>query len=836
MCTILDVRTEGQSLKLFAHSQEERTLTHFEERKINLTEVSSLCWQIMGQLDKAIHSNGLRKGGLDRFQNLGLSLYDQLLTQRIKQRLQQAKDQHLILKIDESLVYIPWELLYDGQDFLSLNLSLGRKVYTRLEGIEPHPGKISLPIKVLVIANPRNDLESAHQEGVNILEMLRQLGKQVVVDFKSTSVTPQILKLCIRDYDIVHYAGHAEYNLSDPLKSGWLMTEGSFTAEDIMAMSNINKPMPALIFSNACQSGTSVWKIDEKSNQQIFSMANAFLLSGVTHYIGTCRDILDQQSGYFAQTFYQNLIRGDSIGRAVQGARLDMKQKFGKNSILWASYLLYGDPSIKYIREEETSQADKGLQETEEKKQQRLTSKSRRRWGYFLILGVLAIAAVKFLSPKVVKVPIQETKQAVISKIPKTIIKQPNLTIHSTPAGASVFHDQEKLGITPLQKYLPPDTYKLSIQKYGYQSTARSVNLGDKNTELEFSLIPLPNWPMFRLNPSHSAGQGKKLVPPLKLEWKFTTNGRLRAGASLVGNTLYIGAEDNYLYALNIESGKLLWKSHTGGHISSEPIVVGNIIYVSSGDGSLYAIDSKNNGKILWQENLKSSRLSSPAICLTDGRLYVGTSSGKIHLLDLTKSSNRIIDSFTTKGNIASAPIIYEQKVYIGSGDGGLYCLDNMRLKKIYQTSGSITASPLIKNGLIYVGSEDEHLYAFSTKGHLNWRCDDIQGEIVASPIITEDKLFLGTVGGYFYSVNAGNGHVLWSKKLGGPIFSPPVISDGFIYVGCDDGHLYALQAEDGAIVWKYSIGEKIRSAPILIAGKIYFGADNYNIYALTSQ
>lgn len=838
MCIILDIRTEGESLRLFAQRQIERTVTHFEEKKVNFIEVSDICQKFMGLFDKAIRSGGQIEERLELFQNLGLNLYDLLFTQRIKDKLQQAEDQHLILRIDESLVYIPWELLYDGKNFLSLYTGLGRKVYTRLEGIEPHHNKITLPLKILVIADPRNDLESAYQEGISIMEMLNPMRDRVAVDFKSTTITPQMLKLCIRDYDIVHYAGHAEYNLSNPLQSGWLMAEGSFTAEDIMAMSNINKPMPALIFSNACQSGRSIWKIDERSNQQIFSMANAFLLSGVTHYIGTCRDILDEHSGYFAQTFYQNLIMGDSIGRAVQKARLGIRQKFGKNSVFWASYLLYGDPSTRYLPGETTHQKEVGpeLRKTKEKKEPTVPSKSLFKWLVFFVFGIVAIVIIKLLFPKPEKTPAQQSQQAITSETTKNLSKKPNLIIQSIPSEASVFYKQKILGTTPLQKYLPPGNYQLSIQKYGYQSLGRSINLDDKDIKLEFTLIPLPNWPMFRFDPSHSAGQGEKLIPPLKLKWKFTAGGRVRAGAALVSNTLYIGAEDNYLYALNAESGKLLWKCRTGGHISSEPTVVGNIVYITSADGSLYAIDSKNNGKIIWQENLKSTRISSPAVCLADGRLYVGTSSGRIYQLDLTKSSDRIIDSFATRGNISSVPIIYKRKAYIGSGDGGLYCLDNEHFKKICQTAGSITAPPLIKDGVVYVASEDEHLYAFSVEGRLSWKCNVIKGEIVASPVLTEDKLFLGTVDAYFYSVNASDGHVLWNQKLGGPIFSPPVISEGFIYVGCDDGYLYALQTEDGTIVWKYFIGEKIRSAPILIAGTIYLGADNHNIYALTNK
>lgn len=832
MSIILDIRSEGKTLKLFAQNQAGRTVTHFEEKKADPAEISSLCRQIMGKLDKAIHTGGLGGGGLEHFQKLGLSLFELLFTKRIKDKLHKAKNEHLILRIDEGLVNVPWELLYDGEEFFSLSYSLGRKVYTRLEGTEHHRGEISFPLKILVVANPRDDLDSAHQEGVSIMEMLKQLGDRVAVDFKSTSVTPQMLKLCIRDYDIVHYAGHAEYNQDSPQESGWLMKGGIFTAEDIMAMGNVNKPMPALIFSNACQSGKSVWKIDEKSNRQIFGLANAYLLSGVTHYIGTCRDILDEHSGHFALTFYQNLLNGGSIGKSMQKARLEMLNRFGKSSVLWASYLLYGDPSTKY--KEKTAQTSAAEQPAG---QEIVKPKSLSKWMVLAVLGIFIVIAVKFLSPypaKISKLP--EKKAAIEPVAPEIIPITPVLSISSTPTGASVVLNKEVWGTTPMKKQPPAGAYNLLIRKFGYHPVKKSVELHDKDIGLNINLSPDSNWLMFRQDPTHSAGRGGELTHPLKLKWKFATGGRVRSAASLVESTLFIGAEDNYLYALNAEDGKLLWKCRTGGHIYSTPAVVGNIVYASSSDGVLYALDSSDNGSILWRENLSSSGRSSPAISLEDGQLYVGTNSGKIYQLDLTVDSGRIKHSYTTRGNISSSPVIYKQYAYVGSGDGGLYSINSGRAKKIYQTSGGITASVLIIDKLIYVGSEDEHLYALSTKGQLRWRCDEIEGEIVSSPVMADNRLFLGTAGGWFYSVSAGDGHLVWNTKLGGPVLTAPVISGNLIFVGCDDGYLYTLDAEDGAIIGKYHIGGKIRSSPILISGTIYLGADNHYVYALTGQ
>ena len=79
------------------------------------------------------------------------------------------------------------------------------------------------------------------------------------------------------------------------------------------------QPMPSLVFSNACQSGHSgEWRIGEEDEQRIFGLANAYLLSGVQHYIGTFWEILDEPSSQFAKLFTALSVEGESVGEAVR--------------------------------------------------------------------------------------------------------------------------------------------------------------------------------------------------------------------------------------------------------------------------------------------------------------------------------------------------------------------------------------------------------------------------------------------------------------------------------------------------------------------------------------
>jgi hypothetical protein len=207
---------------------------------------------------------------------------------------------------------------------------------------------LNTPVNVLVLADPRRDLEASYREGVEIRTLLDQANERFAIDFKSAPVDIAFVKKHLRDYDIVHYAGHADYDPQNPSDGGWLLTDGRLKAGEISAMGGL-QPMPFLVFSNACQSGRSgEWRVDETYEQQIFGLANAYLMAGVQHYIGTFWEILDEPSLHFSRQFYCSLACGEAVGEAIRKAREALIGEFGEETIVWASYMLYGDPTFTF--------------------------------------------------------------------------------------------------------------------------------------------------------------------------------------------------------------------------------------------------------------------------------------------------------------------------------------------------------------------------------------------------------------------------------------------------------------------------------------------------------
>jgi len=352
----LNISREGGKLKVSAvehHLGQEKTVQQYQTVKINENAINQLCLKVVSLLNQANRRGRLNKEILKQMEEAGQSLYDQLLPREAKEKLEKSQAENLLIRMDDQLVQIPWELLYNGAEFLCIRFNIGRIVSTRQKVTEAQARKIAHPLKMLALADPRGDLPESAKEGAMLRDELDHYGDKAAVNLKVSKVERNYILSHIRDYDLVHYAGHADYDPENPAESGWMLADGKLRAEEIANLTG-KKPMPVLVFANGCQSGqTEAWKIADNYEDNIFGLANAFLVSGVQHYIGTFWEILDEPGREFALAFYREILDGASVGESVRLARKHLIDKYGEETIVWASYMLYGDPSFSYLAKAE---------------------------------------------------------------------------------------------------------------------------------------------------------------------------------------------------------------------------------------------------------------------------------------------------------------------------------------------------------------------------------------------------------------------------------------------------------------------------------------------------
>ncbi|MFM9904765.1 MAG: PQQ-binding-like beta-propeller repeat protein [Pyrinomonadaceae bacterium] len=223
---------------------------------------------------------------------------------------------------------------------------------------------------------------------------------------------------------------------------------------------------------------------------------------------------------------------------------------------------------------------------------------------------------------------------------------------------------------------------------------------------------------------------------------------------------------------------------------------------------------------------------------------------------------NHVLWKFHAGGRISSSPAVASNRIYFGSSDGYLYCLDsgtgNLQWK--FKATAGISSSPALENDLVYFQSDDNHLFAVSTQtGKVKWhyqtgtsvpfdgRCSDCATSEeggwdfwVSSPVIALGGVYFGSGDSYVYALNAINGKLNWKFKTGGRVRSSPAVFQKVVYVGSLDGKMYAINADHGDMRWSfktegnkyYPIGE-IQSSPAVANGRVIFGSRDYNLYAL---
>lgn len=182
---------------------------------------------------------------------------------------------------------------------------------------------------------------------------------------------------------------------------------------------------------------------------------------------------------------------------------------------------------------------------------------------------------------------------------------------------------------------------------------------------------------------------------------------------------------------------------------------------------------------------------------------------------------------FETGGYVFATPTISEDKVFIGSWDGNIYCLNIKDGEKIWEQYITppdevlLSVTESIADKQVYVGEsivDESRVYVTSGIG-LETMVRD-QGKI--SCLDVED------------------GSLIWEKSLGF-VDCWPAIYRGKLYFGTFSGKLHCLEAETGKEVWSYQFGKEnsnnwMEAGPVIYRGNVYFGNFSGNVFCLNAE
>ena len=349
-------------------------------------------------------------------------------------------------------------------------------------------------------------------------------------------------------------------------------------------------------------------------------------------------------------------------------------------------------------------------------------------------------------------------------------------------------------------------------------------------------------------------------------------------GAIAVDGIVYAQSSDQFVYAVNAQTGKLIWRtSPVATTFMGQPLVQGDIVYVNAGTvgfnfsniqafaktgkairgagvefNGIYALD-RRTGELLWHFDTKGDVMPTPAI--SEGRLIFSTGAGEVFALDPKSGEQLWVNKVGGMGNMSS-PAVYRGKIYVGmSVPAFLFCLDaktGMTLWKgqipLAINTGMGDVSPAVSDGIVVMDAVsskktangkvtmDVSVRAFDSEtGKPLWSHKMGRGPKPPSykggvPMIHDGTVYVGApVKSLYQALDLKTGKLLWTWNVpdpgpAGAARGPATFYDGTLYIATVDT-VYAVDPKTGIVVGKKHIGGRFGIAsPTIVGGTIYLG------------
>lgn len=313
--------------------------------------------------------------------------------------------------------------------------------------------------------------------------------------------------------------------------------------------------------------------------------------------------------------------------------------------------------------------------------------------------------------------------------------------------------------------------------------------------------------------------------------WVFECEDEIRSSPAIHRQTLFVGAHDNNLYALNIEDGSFRWKFPAQRTIVSTPAIAEkeNLVIFGSVDNTLYALDL-HSGQKAWTVVTRAPIQSSPTIA--HGHVFFGSDDGTLYAVRI--STGQIQWRWEGSSEIRCRPLVTGDLIVIGMVSGDVVGADlSGKVVWRFKAKRSVLSSPVAHEGMVVFGSNDWQVYALEiTHGWRVWEYRTSK-PVISTAAIGDGKVFIGSVDGHMYAIDVSSGKERWRFKTEHQITSSPAYSQGVVYFGGIDGKVYCVEVKSGQLMWSFETGGPIPSSPVVHDGIVYIGSMDHRVYAL---
>jgi outer membrane protein assembly factor BamB len=352
-------------------------------------------------------------------------------------------------------------------------------------------------------------------------------------------------------------------------------------------------------------------------------------------------------------------------------------------------------------------------------------------------------------------------------------------------------------------------------------------------------------------------------------------------------------------------TGKIQWKlDMMGPQLGVEPhnlavcspLIVGEKLWVVTANGvnkdhinvpapkapSFIALDKKTGQNILWQDNTPTASLlvpnnpgfkplinqgkliqhgqwSNPSYAKVDGQDQVVFPGGDgwIYSFDLAgkllwkfdcnpKDAVYELGVKGTRNDFIATPVIYKNKVYIGTGQdpehekgvGHLWCIS---MDKRGDVSPELVVDASVFPPKTKPNPNSAKVWHYGgkitdPKDRKKLQRNDYFGRTMSTCAIHDDLVYVADLGGILSCLDAKDGKVYWEHDTEGVTWSSPYYADGKVYLGNDQRTVFVFaHGKEKKLLAENEMRGRVRATPVAANGTLYVMTEN-KLYAIAGK
>lgn len=287
---------------------------------------------------------------------LGHNLYENLFPREMKSLYREIADKVETLLITSDEPWIPWEIVrpaeLEDDDFLCMKFQMSRWL----------TGDVSLASHrrvghlLYIESGDDDDLPEAGLER-QWLQELADSTPGMTGSFPPLTASRDLGALLEKGgFDLLHFAGHGEYNEEQPGETKIKLAEGPLRVRHLSpaAEKKLRQERP-LVFFNACQVG----RLDHSLSDLDGWAPRWVRRCGCSAFLAPFWSVRDEAALRFAQLFYAELTQGKTLGQAVFLARHRLREE-EPGETDWLAYSLYGHTNGRVFFGDSVADSDPG--------------------------------------------------------------------------------------------------------------------------------------------------------------------------------------------------------------------------------------------------------------------------------------------------------------------------------------------------------------------------------------------------------------------------------------------------------------------------------------------